>query len=253
MVDMQRRDDAVHKYYFENPEIWEDVQQKRAIREVAFLAKIFEKYGKVKNFLDVGCATGLHVYLLEKQGYVGTGMDLNRNMITHAKRKYPECNFLVGDQKRIRKKAQYHAVISLNTVFIYNATNEQILSTLKNYLSALKKGGLLVLDVLNPISFIQQKPFKQKVKHVNRKHGYYNIQTNTVDARNQVLFDKRSWYRLSDGKKLYEGTTKLRLLFPQEFRFFVEQAGFRFVELYGDFKLSAKKLDGFRMILVAKK
>ncbi|MBI4999368.1 class I SAM-dependent methyltransferase [Candidatus Gottesmanbacteria bacterium] len=207
----------IHKYYFDHPEVWEEINKGRFEREPNFIVKLFNKYGKVKCILDVGCGTGSHLYKLNRLGFDGVGIDLNEK------------------------------------TFSYNLSNEDILTSLNGFMKALKNKGFLIIDVLNPIGFIHKVEFKEKIKSVNEKIGLRFETKHKVDENKQILTETRIVYSLKDNQRIQSDTTSFRLFFPQEIKFFLESAGFKFLSFYGDYDLNHKRLDRVRLITVSQK
>lgn len=243
----------VEKYYFDNPEIWEELNKDRFNREAVFLEKVFKKYGKVKNVLDVGCGTGSHLNKLFQLGFTGVGIDLNKNMIKFAKEKYPHLKFEVKDMRKLNHSNQFDAIICLCTTFCYNISNKDVVAALKSFYKALKRGGILIIETFNPIAFLSKIKFKKIEIEKYSKLNLKFIMEREIDERNQWLVERRTVYRLKDDKKLKSDFTKFRLFFPQEMKYFLETNGFKFQDFYGDYDIKYKKLDKFRLITVSKK
>ncbi len=245
----------VEKYYFDNPEIWEELNTGRFNREPIFLEKIFKKYGKVKNVLDVGCGTGSHLNKLSELGFTGVGIDLNKNMIKFAKEKYPHLKFEVKDMRKLNYSNQFDAILCLCTTFCYNTSNEDVVAALKSFHKALKKGGLLIIETFNPIAFLEKKKFVRTIEETDnyKKFGLKSVNEHWIDETQQQMIERRTVYRLKDNKKLKSDLTKFRLFFPQEMKYFLETNGFKFQDFYGDYDIKYKKLDKFRLITISKK
>jgi SAM-dependent methyltransferase len=245
----------IKKYFFEHPLLWEELSKKRFIVESFFLKKIFNKYGKVRNILDIGCATGSHLNELSILGFTGLGIDLNKKMINFAKENYPALKFEVKDMRKINYKNKFDAIICLCSVFCYNVSNEDILSTLKSFHNSLKKGGILIIETFNPIEFLENKKFERKNEERKgyKKFGLKSISERYIDGIHQHMIEKRDIYRLKDFKKLKSDLTKFRLFFPQEMKYLLETNGFKFQSFYGGYNLNDKNLNKFKLITVSKK
>jgi SAM-dependent methyltransferase len=247
---MKQKNGSVHRIWYDKPILWAAEQQKRVEKECKFLNEIFKK-NKVHKVLDVGCGAGNHCDYLKKLGYSTTGIDLNKNLIGYAKNKYPNTPFFVGDQRKIRFKNEFDALYTLCTVFSYNITNEDIVKTLKGFNIALKKNGTLIIDTFNPIVFIDKAKYLHEKKDEKNSLGQYAIRKYSIDENNQLSIDEATFYK--DGKIISKDKSVKRMLFPQELRFFLEQTGFSVIGMYGDFDFNHKKLDGHRMIVIARK
>lgn len=251
-ITMIKRDQT-QKYMFNHPETWDEMNQSRFEREPKFLAQIFQKYGNVKDVLDVGCGSGSHLARLGKFGMTGMGVDLNPKMIAFARSKYPKLSFELKDMRSLTFRNRFDAVICLCTTFTYNTTNEDVVSALRGFHRALRRGGLLVIDLFNPISFIEKREFKEKMELSYSEVGLRSELEHQIDERAQLLIAKQTTIRLEENKKIDVNKTAYRLFFPQEMKYFLETTGFELLDFYGSFDLGDKQLGGPRMIVVAKK
>ncbi|MDV3769043.1 hypothetical protein CMU26_05750 [Elizabethkingia anophelis] len=247
--------DQIEKYYFDNPKIWEKLNTSRFSKESIFLQKIFERHNIMKKkILDIGCGTGSHLNILTNLGFSGTGIDLNTNMIEYAKKKYPHLNFQIKNMKNIDYINEFDAIICLCTTFCYNTTNEDVVTTLKAFNKALKKGGLLIIETFNPITFLGKKKFINKIDESDdyKKFNLKCFVEHEIDEVKQQMIEKRSFFN-SKNVEVKTDITKFRLFFPQEMRYFLETNNFILDNFYGDYNIKNIKLDTFRMITVAKK
>lgn len=247
----------IDKYYFNNSEVWEGISKihNRFKKETNFLINIFKKYNpKVKNILDVGCGTGSHLNELYKKGFTGLGIDLNSNMISYATSKYKQIKFEIKDMKNLNYKNKFDAIICLCTTFCYNLTNNDIASALKSFNKSLKKGGLLIIETLNPVSYIDKRDFaREKKDKAFEKLGLRCFIKQKVDENNQLIIEKREMRNLGNNKKLKTDVTKFRMFFPKEMVYFLETNSFEFLSFYGSYKLNSKQLNKSRLITISKK
>src|SRR3989344_841471 len=246
----------ISKFYFDHPGIWYGIGKilDRFERETKFLVDIFNEYKVQGSILDVGSGTGSHLNKLSKKGFVCTGVDLNKNMVNYAKRKYPKLTFELGDMKNLNYINKFDAIICLCTTFCYNLTNEDISLSLKSFHKALKSNGVLIIEMMNPISFIEKRGFPRKFEDKKfEKIGIKFITENKINEHNQFMIEKREIYDFKKNKKLKTDVTKIRLFFPQEVRYFLENNGFTLMEFYGDYNKKSKKLDKSKLIVISKK
>ncbi|MCK5629804.1 MAG: class I SAM-dependent methyltransferase [Nanoarchaeota archaeon] len=249
---MAKKDGSVHRIWYDEPTLWASEQDSRVDKECKFLDKLFKKY-KVKKILDVGCGAGSHCIKLKNLGYFPVGVDLNKKLIQYAKKKSPEIDFSVADQKNLGFNKEFDAVYTLCTVIAYAITNEDLVKTLKNHYRALKKNGLLIIDTFNPIIFIDKAEYEHERKNKENALGLYAIRKYSVDENKQLSIDEATFYNAKTNKKVSSDKSVKRMTFPQEMRFFLEQTGFSVLDFYGDFDFKHKKLDSHRMIVIAQK
>jgi SAM-dependent methyltransferase len=234
-----------------HPEVWDQVFRLDP-RRVRFITRLLAATGP--EVLDVGCATGELCGALAARGLRPTGVDLTPAFIQAARRKYPHLAFQVGDMRRLRFRASFHALTCLGTTFLYNVRNEDLTATLAGFHRALRPGGLLLIDVVNAIALVQARPFRRATVHRFRLGGVRATATiaHTVIEEAQCFTEQVTW-RLEGRPPRRDARSSFRMLFPQEARHFLEGAGFRDVQLLGDFRRSARRLDGPRMLLLARK
>ena len=139
--------------------------------------KIIVSYAKNIKFvklLDIGCGTGYHVYMLDKMKYDVTGLDKSQVMIDHAKSKYNNCTFIVGDflQNSLFEYNNFTHLICLNKTFYYIKDKELFFEKSSLLLNA---DGILIIHIINRTNF---KPF---VISKNNKSVVYNSENETTN------------------------------------------------------------------------
>jgi SAM-dependent methyltransferase len=234
-----------------HPEIWDQVFHLDP-RRARFISKLLASTGP--TVIDVGCATGDLCGDLAARGFQPTGVDLTPAFIEAARRKYPHVPFQIGDMRRLRFRSSFHVLTCLGTTFLYNVRNEDITATLASFHRALRPGGLLLIDIVNAVAFVQARPFRSTTVHRFRLGGVGATATiaHTVIEEEQCFTEQVTW-QLEGRPPRRDARSSFRMFFPQEARHFLEGAGFRDVQLFGDFRQSARRLDGPRMLLLARK
>ncbi|HRH55526.1 MAG TPA: class I SAM-dependent methyltransferase [Candidatus Paceibacterota bacterium] len=246
------------KYYFNNPELWDSIRKKSFTQEVRFLDRLFKQEGSVRKVLDVGCGTGLHAAALSKLGYEVVGVDANRRMVEFAAAKYPGLDFICGEMKDFLIEGKtFDAIFCLCTVFSYNTTNSDVITTLHNFYNHLRPGGLLIIDNINPISLIGSRAFKDEIIEFEpySEYGLFSQASHLIKNREQVLEEVRTIKEVSSETAIHSDVTNFRLFFPKEFEFYLEYSGFQNMFIRSDFKATEDddSLSGYRMISLAKK
>jgi SAM-dependent methyltransferase len=111
------------------------------------IRRLITKHKKTKGdaLLDVGCGTGRHLLYL-KRWYDCAGMDLNQEMLDIAKRAVKGVPFKRADMMRFRTPKRFDIVTCLFSAIGYAMTYEGLDRTIRNFHSALKPGGVLIID-----------------------------------------------------------------------------------------------------------
>jgi SAM-dependent methyltransferase len=248
-----QRADQVHKYDFDNPSFFEELHRNRFGPECEFLTQVFRAQSGISRVLDAACGTGAHAAILARHGFTVTGIDLNANMVEYARSHNPELDFHLGDMRDLSFIEAFDAVICLCTSFSYNITNEDVVEALQGFQRALRRNGLLVIDVFNWISLLENRGFLKEI----REEGAYarmnltSVRETAVDERRQLLVERRTLSRKDSSEIIQMDITKYRLFFPQEFRYFLETNGFKLVEFYSGFDLEWRGLRGPRLITIS--
>jgi SAM-dependent methyltransferase len=107
------------------------------------------------SILDMACGRGRHARELARRGYRVTGVDLSADAVDEARAKaaaegLDRVTFQQGDMREPVCKACFDGVVNLFTAFGYfedDAENQRALAALS---TALRPGGWLVQDYLNP-------------------------------------------------------------------------------------------------------
>ncbi|MEZ5013109.1 MAG: class I SAM-dependent methyltransferase [Chitinophagales bacterium] len=100
--------------------------------------------------LDIGCGKGRHAGYLASKGFEVTGIDISFSMIRAARKMYPSGpDFYRHDMRRAFRIRYFDCVFFFFTTFGYFDTKKEDMQTLRAAVSALRPGGILVLDFFN--------------------------------------------------------------------------------------------------------
>lgn len=212
-------------------------QDKDYKEETDFIEGIFEKHSaKIKTVLDLGCGTGGHALILAESGYEIAGVDRSAEMVAIAEKKAEHIGLKVGFHESSIQDLDLHkefdAVISMFAVMGYQIDNNELALACKTARQHLKPDGVFIFDAWNGMAVMSDPP-TQRVKEVNIgderiiriTDPRVDIMSHTVDVNFNVLKFR--------GDRLISETEeshKMRFLFPQEIKYFLEVAGFRDIQ-----------------------
>jgi 2-polyprenyl-3-methyl-5-hydroxy-6-metoxy-1,4-benzoquinol methylase len=132
--------------------------------------KIYVQYFKSKkNVLDVGCGRGEFLELLRENGVDARGVDANKNMVKYCNKKRLNVNLVDG--------ADYLKSISDNSLggifmaqVIEHFKPRKMVEIINLSYKKLKKGSNLVIETVNPESFVSLSNFDLDLSHVKSLH-----------------------------------------------------------------------------------
>lgn len=191
-------------------------------KELVELVTQFKKY-KVTTVIDLGCGTGTHAKLLANKGYLITGIDNSREMLSVAKRNNQSNgnHFVFGNMRHFCLPAKQDACYSIFSTILYNTTNSDILHTFESVKKNLKPNGLFIIRFTTPLN----TNIKKKVIHGN---NCKILKVESFDVAKQVSTATNSYF--IGEKKVGQDVSIKRLLFPEETKLFLQQAGFRVIK-----------------------
>ena len=231
------------------------------VSECDYIETIFKNYyGDVKRVLDLGCGTGGHSLILAERGYDLVGVDMSKEMLSIAKSKVRGKNlsirFVNADIVELHMREKFDAVISMFAVMSYQTTNAAIAGVCKTAREHLIPGGLFIFDCWNGVAIINQKP-EVRVKEVELMNNERLIRFTqpALDVFNNIIEVRFKLWKLKGNhlQKECNEIHKMRYIFPQEIKHYLEVAGFREVKFMPFLKLdTVLSLDDWNMTVIAK-
>ncbi len=113
------------------------------------------------TILDLACGTGRHAVELAARGYRVVGFDLSLTMLSHAAdeafERSQHVQLVQGDMRDMTFDEAFDGIFSWNTSFGFfdEEKNAHVIASIHR---ALKKGGQLLLDVVNRDALIREAP-----------------------------------------------------------------------------------------------
>jgi len=95
--------------------------------------------------LDVACGTGNHIQFLKKY-YKITGIDLNKDMLKIAKKKFPKLKFQQANMISFDLKNKFDFVTCLFSSIGYVKSYTNLKKTIASFSKHLKSGGVLIIE-----------------------------------------------------------------------------------------------------------
>ncbi|MBN1147654.1 MAG: methyltransferase domain-containing protein [Anaerolineales bacterium] len=201
------------------------------------------------DILDLACGYGRHANRLAALGHRLTGVDLTPGFLEIARKdalaRGLQVRYQQGDMRQLDFQEAFDVVLLLFTAFGY-FSDEQNFQVLQKAASALKPGGLLVLDVRNRDEI--SKRFLPYI--VMEKNGDLMIDRNQFDSLTGRMYNRRIVIRNGVRK---DKPFFIRMYNPSEITGLLEQAGLQVCKLLGGYDGQPVSVESRRMVIIAKK
>ena len=226
--------------------------EERAEKESAFVASVLDlKPGS--SVLDLCCGQGRHSVNLAKRGFKVTGLDLNPDYVELAQQAARARNVAIetvaADMRNIPFENKFDAIVNMYSSFGYLESEAEDLKVLESAAKALKRGGSLLLDMLNREWAIDN--YIQNDWHTGEDGTLYVERRDLELATSRmhvhfIVVDPNGGRRESVGHniRLYTLTEMTRLL---------DRVGLRLSKVFGGFDSEPYAISTRRMIIIAGK
>jgi SAM-dependent methyltransferase len=232
---------ATENFLTDNPALYELYFPDGVGRNPQFVHDLVSEFGTRgggMTLLDIGSGTGRDAARLAILGYDVQAVDISPTMVAHARAKYPDVSFEVGDARLLAPREQVDVVICLGSTLLHLHSSADIVAALTQFAKCLRPGGLLVLEMRNGAFLLTDRGRREKldgeaVQTVEWQNVIYTSRTTlSLDLPEQLLRRRREWSW--HGADPVAQHTAWRLLFPQELRYLLSSSGFEVVTMFDD-------------------
>jgi len=202
------------------------------------------------KILDLCCGVGRVSCEFAHMGFSVTGVDITECFLNAAKEdaKYEDLDieFIHCDSREFIRKNCFDTAVNLYISFGYFAERKDDLKVCRNVYESLKKDGSFIIETLG--KEIAVRDFTE-AEWFERDDYTVLTEYEPVDS---WTFLKNRWIILKDGKKVEKIFTK-RLYSASELRELLHEAGFKSVEIYGDWDESPYNQNAVKLIAAGRK
>ncbi len=209
---------------------------------------LYKKYAdKCENVLELFCGTGRILYYLNHQNMYG--LDLNEKMLSLARENLEGKNvkLLKGDARDFKIEERFCLeIIGINSLIMF--PKEDRIKILKNAYQHLRKGGRLIVDIINPFEMVEG------IVH----HGDTKFKEDKIYSRFFVPIRKNgNWeilyfYDIVENENLKRKVAEMTI-YPIEKEEIVEEmekVGFKIEAIFGDYDMNEFSEYSERIIVV---
>lgn len=225
------------------------------LKEQEFLNKVFKMYN-VKTILDCACGTGVHLYMLSKNGYTIHGSDYSPAMLRVCKRNLDKAGINVplkqADFRYLENvwEEKYDAVICMTQAIAHMLTEDDLLIALKSMKNRLKDKGILIMT--------------QGTTHRTLQDDFrFDLVVNNKDFSRVFVRDIKGGFQTINILDIYHSETEnkmkkhsvfIKILLDEDYKFLLDKAGFTKVNIYGDYDMNPYDKDmSWKLIVAAQK
>ncbi len=224
--------------------------------DVSFFANVVQE-GPV---LEVGCGTGRIVERLARKGLEVVGIDTSGAMLSAARVRLvglANASVQLMSVQALSLPPRFRTVIWPLNVLWHLPNLEAQVGALRQARSCLVEGGLLVMDLTNPLTLANQHLGDAVQLRFHSQGNGTQLQafSSTVDSPAEQLLDLSLWYDQTDES----GTVRraithlpLRYTYRFELELMLLSAGFRPGQTYGSYDLEPYEADSPNLLTVVR-
>jgi len=183
------------------------------------------------KILDLCCGTGRISAELARTGYAVTGVDITESFLKAAiddsRYENLDIEYIRADAREFVRPLYFDVIVNLYISFGYFSSRSDDLKVLRNVFESLNKSGSFIIETLGKEiacrDFIEAEWFER---------DNYTMLTE-YQPLNSWTFMKNRWILLINGERI-EKTFIQRLYSASELRALLKKAGFKKIDIYGD-------------------
>jgi len=212
------------------------------------------------SILDVACGSGGYSVALAGLGYKLTATDLETEMIIKAKAKAEaagvQVNAFTCDMKELEKKLvgnRFGCIFCIGNSIVHLGSMGDILDVLKQMHSLLNRGGKLILQTIN-YDRILKSGISGLPTITNKEAGLEFTRNYKYDEKSGLLsFDTILTVTEEGTRRSYENSIDLFPVLSGDVNEVLTEAGFKKIQLYGDFEFTAYDTGSYMLVATAEK
>jgi SAM-dependent methyltransferase len=245
---MQKTHTEWFSEWFNSP-YYHILYRNRDLKEAAAFVDTLAEYLQLKpehHIMDLACGKGRHSIHLNQKGFRVTGVDLSEQNIKQASLyANARLSFERKDMRYLGYKGAFDFVLNLFTSFGYFDDEAENIKALNEVRKALKPGGRLVLDFLNPDWVVNKLvPAEEKEMEGIRFE---------ISRREEAGFIVKDIRFEADGETRHF-QERVRAISLDQFKGYFLAAGLELEEVFGNYALEPFHLNrSERMIFIVRK
>lgn len=214
------------------------------IKRVDFVEEAFKKFSKlkVKKILDLGTGSGEIATELGRRGYDVVAIDLSGDAVTYGSRKaaamgVERVKFEQRDMRKIEYTSEFDAVTGFNSSLSLLSTTKDLLNVIKQTYKALRGGGILLADFINPYEWLLLEKSKNTIKMTSEAE-LFAISSTMFDNLVKPKINVKAVVFVRDKNRKLDMITHTETLqgyTSTELELLVRSVGFNRVRVCGDF------------------
>ena len=220
--------------------------------EYLFYAQLC-KENNVNSVLELGCGTGNLATYFSKDFDDYQGLDYSKHMLSIAREKFPNGNFVQRDMRNFSLDKKYDAALITGRSTSYLLTSDDLLSTFRCIHKVLNLNGYLIFDCIDATKFLPYIRENPTVLHTSKvaNTDYYRTSEWYSKKEDPTLIHwTASYYEQGSAENLLLGKDKIifKVFTETEIRSALNKAGFEVLD-----KLDRPSYAFDTFVIVAKK
>ena len=210
-----------------------------------------EPLDSAPKILDLCCGLGRISAELALMGYSVTGVDITESFlktaIEDAKAGNLNIEYILEDARKFTRPGYFDTIVNLYISFGYFQDQNDDLQVLRNVYESLKPGGTFIIETLGKEIVIRDFVESEWYERPN-----FTVLTEYEPVDSWTFLKNRWILLLKDGKRI-EKIFAQRLYSASELRSLLQQAGFKQIDIFGDWDESAYDHKARMLIAVSRK
>jgi SAM-dependent methyltransferase len=239
-------DPRVRSLLYREPRLYDLAFPDAAESELAMCHAAFARFGPPgpRSALDLGCGTAKNLARLARTIPECWGVDYLEANIVYARSVRPHLTLRVGDMREVRLGRAFDVVTCFGNALSYALTDGDLARVAATFAAHARPGTLLMVDALNARAYLDGGGFEERIEGAVNTPEFTatSVSTHTLDRARRILSRTRNW-RIP-GEPDVEDYAEYRLLFPEELRSLVGNAGFEVRAIYDNREFRESTLTG---------